>query len=366
LLLGVVDVPSDLPRGFKAYLLRKAPVAEFAAPSNCFVLPPELQYLSDGDVVRLSPKGNALAVIYRKAATSNSLLTTERCNHFCVMCSQPPREVDDGHIVDELLAAIPLFDPGTQEIGLTGGEPTLLGPRLLEILRCLRNYLPDTAIHVLSNGRRFIDTAYVAQIAAIRARDLMFGIPLYADVADVHDHVVQSRGAFDETIRGILNLKRAGIRVELRFVVHRDTYKRLPQFAEFVSRNLLFVDHVAIMGLEPIGFAKANARTLWIDPVEYQTELSLAVQALATARMTVSIYNHQLCVTDRHLWRYARRSISDWKNEYISACYGCTVKHECGGFFSSGVSLHSAHITPFVADARVERETQAEANDVRL
>jgi len=56
-------------------------------------------------------------------------------------------------------------------------------------------------------------------------------------------------------------------------VVHADTYVRLPEFARFLARNLLFVDHVAIMGLELMGFAKANLDAIWIDPVDYQTQL---------------------------------------------------------------------------------------------
>jgi hypothetical protein len=39
---------------------------------------------------------------------------------------------------------------------------------------------------------------------------MMIGIPIYSDVSTIHDYVVQSDGAFDETIRGILNLKRHG------------------------------------------------------------------------------------------------------------------------------------------------------------
>jgi His-Xaa-Ser system radical SAM maturase HxsC len=262
------------------------------------------------------------------------------------MCSQPPRDVNDDYLVDELLDAIPLFDPATPEIGLTGGEPTLLGPRFIAVLRCLKNYLPNAAVHVLSNGRRFADESFAAEVAAIGLRDLMIGIPLYADVADIHDYVVQARGAFDETIRGILNLKRAGVPVEIRNVLHHETYGRLPRFAEFVARNLVLVDHVALMGLEPIGFAKANAKQLWIDPMEYQAQLVDAVTTLVQARMSVSIYNHQLCVLDQRLWPYARKSISDWKNEYLPQCGGCSVRHQCGGFFSSAVSMHSAHIKP--------------------
>ena len=340
---------SSLPPRFRAYFVREQPLDSDRLPTNCFILPPKLSYLAEGDVIRVSSTRGAVSVLFRRSAAMNSLLVTERCNHFCVMCSQPPKEADDSHLVDELLAAIPLFDGGAREIGLTGGEPTLLGPRLVELIRAFRNYLPRTALHVLSNGRRFADDAFTAAIAAVRHADIMIGIPLYADVADVHDYVVQARGAFDETIRGILSLKRAGIPVEIRFVIHRDTYERLPQFAEFIARNLLLVDHVALMGLEPIGFAKANAEHLWIDPFEYQVQLTSAVERLARAGVVVSVYNHQLCVLDRRLWRYAQKSISDWKNEYLPKCEGCTVRHQCGGFFSSGLGMHSAHTRPIRA-----------------
>ena len=175
----------------------------------------------------------------------------------------------------------------------------------------------------------------------------MIGIPIYSDVSTIHDYVVQSDDAFDETIQGILNLKRYGQKVEIRIVVHRQTYARLPQLAEFLARNLTFVDHIALMGLEITGFTRANLDSLWIDPVDYQQELYRAVSFLADSRMHVSIYNHQLCVLDRRLWPFARKSISDWKNEYMPECVGCREKANCGGFFSSAKIRHSDHIQPF-------------------
>jgi His-Xaa-Ser system radical SAM maturase HxsC len=172
----------------------------------------------------------------------------------------------------------------------------------------------------------------------------MVGIPLYSDLSTHHDYVVQADGAFDETIRGILNLKRAQARIELRVVIHRQTYARLPHLAEFITRNLLFVDHVALMGLELMGFTKANLEQLWIDPYEYQQELEDAVAHLAQFRMNVSIYNHQLCILRRSLWQFAKQSISDWKNEYLPVCQSCSLRSRCGGFFSSGLSKPSEHI----------------------
>jgi len=104
------------------------------------------------------------------------------------------------------------------------------------------------------------------------------------------------------------------------------------------------------MGLEIMGFTRANLDLLWIDPLEYQRELKQAVRTLAGYNMNVSIYNHQLCLLDRDLWPYAVQSISDWKNEYIPECAQCSVRERCGGFFSSAQYRRSTNIKAFTTD----------------
>lgn len=324
----------ELPPGFRAYLL-PATIPVGSALRDSYVLGDEFSYLADGDVIRIEPERNAIHAIYRRNSRSNSLLVTERCNNYCVMCSQPPKPHDDSWIVDDLMQAIPLMSPETTEIGITGGEPSLLGARLVELVGQLARYLPATAIHILSNGRGFATGELAKALAQLHHPDLMLGIPLYADVSEIHDYVVQARGAFDETIRGILNLKRYGVRVELRLVIHADTYDGLPAFARFVARNLLFVDHVALMGLELMGFARTNLDALWVDPLDYQHQLREAVVTLDWAGLRVSIYNTPLCVLPPDLHRFARASISDWKNTYMEECEGCGLRAQCGGFFAS-------------------------------
>lgn len=336
------DDSAEPPPGYRAYLYRGA--LDGHAPADSYVLGPEFGYLGHGDVVRIEPARLAIQALYRRHARSNSLLVTERCNNYCVMCSQPPKDRDDSWIVDDLLRAIPLMSPETRELGITGGEPSLLGGRLVELVRQLGHYLPATAIHMLSNGRGFAAGDLAAQLAALRHPDLMVGIPLYADVPEIHDYVVQARGAFDETIRGILALKRHGVRVELRFVIHAETYEGLPAFARFVARNLTFVDHVALMGLELMGFARSNLDALWVDPLDYQSQLREAIEVLVHAGMYASIYNTPLCVLVPDLHAFARASISDWKNEFVAACDGCALRSRCGGFFASSAVRRSRGI----------------------
>src|SRR6195256_1008560 len=166
-------------------------------------------------------------------------------------------------------------------------------------------------MHVLSNGRAFSDDVVATAWAEIRHPNLTVGIPIYSAVDHIHDYVVQARGAFDETVLGVLKLKDKSQRVEIRVVLHAITAPRIIETCRWLARNLPFVDHVALMGLENTGFAIANDALLWIDPMDYREQLAIAVDILAAARVNVSVYNLPKCVLPRSVWPHAVQSISD-------------------------------------------------------
>ncbi|MGH7099523.1 MAG: His-Xaa-Ser system radical SAM maturase HxsC, partial [Stellaceae bacterium] len=289
-------------------------------------------YLADGDIIGLDSSSSRLRVLYRRASKHNAFLVTERCNHYCLMCSQPPRKINDAWILDEIFDCMSLIDPETETIGFTGGEPLLEWQRLIALLATARDRLPDTAIHVLTNGRAFASEEVASAWSALQHRHLSAGIPLYSAVDAVHDYVVQARGAFDDTLLGILRLKDKGQRVEVRVVLHAITAPRLRETCTWLARNLPFIDHVALMGLENTGFALANQAALWIDPLDYRTNLASGVEILRSAGVNVSIYNLPLCLLDRSVWDVAVQSISDWKNGYVSECDNCAARTRCAGF----------------------------------
>ncbi|AWM93482.1 His-Xaa-Ser system radical SAM maturase HxsC [Pseudomonas sp. 31-12] len=341
----------EIPTGFAHYLLTEQyqKLAEgLPAGSDYSILANEFSYIGDNDVIRLSADRQSIRVLFRATSPNNSILLTEQCNNYCLMCSQPPKAADDSWILDEVESLIPLIPKETRELGFTGGEPTTDKERFLKIIRLTKSYLPRTAIHILSNGRSFKDPTFAKKYAAIQLPDAMIGIPVYSDDPTLHDYIVQAQGAFDETIQGILNLKRLGQRVEIRVVIHKLSVQRLPELCEFIARNLLFVDQVALMGLEMMGFTRANLDELWIDPIEYKDTLSRSVSILAKYGMNISVYNHQLCLVNPDILPYYRKSISDWKNEFAPECQSCKKQTECGGFFASGVKFgYSKQLSPF-------------------
>lgn len=286
-----------------------------------------------GDVIEMDPYRQRVAIRYRRGDNGNVLFATERCNSYCLMCSQPPRQIDDDWRIQHLCDLVDLIDRSEPSLAISGGEPTLLGPGLATVIAKCAKALPDTHLHVLSNGRLLGDTALTAQFEGIHPY-LTWGIPLYGDHYALHDHVVQSEGAFAQTLRGLYALEGANQRIEIRVVLVKPSVDRLEQLTRFILRNLPFVEHVALMGIEPIGFAKAHHAALWADPADYVDALQTAVDALSRRGTAVSVYNLPLCTLPPALWPYAQQSISHWKNDYLPACAGCAVKKRCGGFFS--------------------------------
>lgn len=337
-----------VPEGFNHYLALHSTPKNLPNGVACTVIGSEFDYLSDNDIIAVGADGR-IRSLYRAKSPHNAILITERCNNYCLMCSQPPKLANDEWLLDEAFELIRMIPRQTAKVMcITGGEPTLYGERFIKLLSHVKRYLPNTSLHILSNGRSFSKMDFAARYAEVNHSDMMVGIPVYSADPARHDYVVQAKGAFDETIRGILNLKELGQRVEIRVVVHKQTFEGLPTLAEFITRNLLFVDQVALMGLEMTGFTRANLDALWIDPVKYKDKLSEAVQILDSYRIPVSIYNHQLCLVNSGVEKFYVRSISDWKNEYASECKGCARKHECGGFFSSGIKYgYSPSLKPF-------------------
>ena len=317
-----------------------------ASGVRSLLIPESLSHIEAGDIIRLSFGDNTLRILVKPRHRQNAFLLTERCNNWCIMCSQPPKDVDDSYIVNEVMDAIPLIDQETREIGFTGGEPTLLGEDFFRLIKATKNYLPKTSLHILSNGRSFSNETFAKKTGEIAHHDLMIGIPIYSDNSADHNYVVQAN-AFEETIDGVYNLKRNKVKTEIRVVLHSATYERLPNLARFITRNLTFVDQVVLMGLEAMGFGKSNFQSLWVRPDLLIPKVNQAIEILHSAKIKTMIYNIPLCVLDNLSQSHAVRSISDWKNEYLPDCDLCSKKSECCGFFFSTKEQYKNLIKPF-------------------
>ena len=306
-----------------------------------------------GDIVSISPKGR-IQREFRVSSKNNALLVTEACNNLCIMCPQPPKPEDRSawaQMASKIERILSLIDEDDipQSLCITGGEPTMLGDSLINIVSGIAEKMPETLIHLLSNGRYLCHESYTARLAAAAKGNMLIGIPLFAHVSDIHDYVVQSRGAFEQTMAGLLNCYKYGIPIELRVVLNKATVPHLPALSQFIARNLFFVKHVALMGMENMGFAKLNRDDVFIDPWEYRDTLSEAVRILRLYEIDTRVFNLPLCVVNTDTHDYCAKSISDFKQMYYEICQDCAKQDACCGFFSSSTPKHylTQHVTPY-------------------
>ena len=295
-----------------------------------------------GDIVQFNPSGSSV-VVYEKSSKSNALFLTERCNSRCIMCPQPPQT--HGDYVDLSIATAQLIKDEIATIGITGGEPTIAWNGLIQLLSVLNSCHPNCRIELLTNGRKFHQYHKANELSETNNHNIIACIPLYSDVSSIHDTIVGVKGAFWQTVEGIYNLERFEIPVELRIVVLKQNYERLNAWAEFVYRHFPFVNHIAIMGLESIGYARDNIDMVWIDPVDYTEGLLRAVRTLRRQGMQISIYNHQLCTIPQSIWGYSKQSISEWKKFFLNDCSNCKI-NICAVAFLIPLPLNIAGVSP--------------------
>ena len=285
---------------------------------------------------------------FRLDSNDNTLFTTARCNNNCIMCCQPPLKDND---IDELfIKNIEIIERSPKDIpvvGISGGEPTLLGEKLIHLIQYIRKELPESDIHILSNGRNFCDAEYAKAVLKAGEGKIVVGIPFHSDYYKDHETIAGKKEAYNETLTGLYNLAAFGAEIELRIVINKLNYNRLPQMADFIFKNLPFVAWTAFMAMEHIGHAVTNEKNVWIEPIDYMKELEEAVVYLNQWKKDVAIYNIPLCLLPDRIHSFAKQSISDWKNKYLSVCENCIKKSECCGFFATSKKTFKG-VEPFI------------------
>ena len=76
----------DLPSGYAALITNSRDIGG-GKPSVGNVQ--KLDEFNEGDVVLINKKGE-IVFLYEKNSLHNAIFATERCNHRCIMCPQPP------------------------------------------------------------------------------------------------------------------------------------------------------------------------------------------------------------------------------------------------------------------------------------
>ena len=333
---------SSCPMGFSGLITGNGLSKECSKPT--VVLDKNIiNEISEGTFVTLNQDGT-VSVVWDYKSSSNTIFPTPACDCRCVMCPQPPT-YDDGTSFNFAMKLLDRLDPSkVTKICVTGGEPTLLGDKFIELMKKIKRRFDHAFVMLLTNGKNFSNYALAKEYAAIGLSNSITCFSLHSDLEELNDYIAGSKGSFHKTVQGLYNFARLSQKVEIRHVICKDNSLRLEEFAHFVHRNFPFAFHVAFMGMEFVGHALDNFNDLWIDIFKRRKHINRAVSTLHRANVSVSVYNIPLCLLDPNTWPFARQSISDWKNSYLHECIGCKQQSNCCGFFTTSYDKVSPNI----------------------
>jgi radical SAM protein with 4Fe4S-binding SPASM domain len=194
-----------------------------------------------------SVKATPFGTHERKYPVLSEIALTYRCQNRCFFCyaSSPDR----GRVVPEMTTSEvkvvldKIVDQArVPTVSFTGGEPTLRAD-LPELIAYARSRGLRT--NLITNGIRSADEDYVALLAEAGLNSAQVSVE--AGDAATHDAVVAHPGAFERTIRGVGNLKAAGIHTHTNTTINARNLSALPALIDLL----------------------AEMRAVWAVPVEY-------------------------------------------------------------------------------------------------
>ncbi len=150
---------------------------------------------------------------------------TYKCNLKCKHCyaaSQNTNFSNNELTLEEIKRTFDQLDElGTFYLRITGGEP-FVHPQFKEILKYA--YLKKFAVSIVTNGTLISDDI-LDDLKEFKIRSLTFS--LHGGDASVHDAFVGQNGAFEKLKKNIIKCKNKGLRVQLSWVITKDSYNEL-------------------------------------------------------------------------------------------------------------------------------------------
>ena len=218
---------------------------------------------------------------------------TYRCPLHCPYCSNPvaaslseaPRRPQGGGYSDGELttdewkrvireaAAL-----GVLQIGFSGGEPVARRD-LVELVRAARDV--SLYINLITSGIGLDDDRLRAlSDAGLDSVQLSF----QSDQSDLSDEIAGAR-AHQRKLDVAAQIRAAGVRLSLNFVIHRRNIDRLPQIIELAER--LGAERVELANVQFYGWALVNRATLL--PTREQVDRAREIATAAKARLAGKI-----------------------------------------------------------------------------
>ena len=280
------------------------------------------------------------------------------CNHSCVFC---PRGLDgihsalrnDAQLLESLDDIFRVRE--ISHVTVSGGEPTLQ-PCFFDVMSHLAGLGIDVGI--LSNADRFSDIAIVRELADVfPISRLSVTTSIHSRIPELHERITGALGSFSRSIAGLHNLESLNIRVNIKHIVNRYSYRDMSEFVRWSSDEFPGVSLIDITGMDLCGMKDSARATIAVPNMEAGCFLEEAADAYEKTRGEgfrgkLNFSDLPLCCVDPFYWKYFALRDSDKSGAYVAPTVnGRIIAHtelesDCGTFSSECAKCGVREICP--------------------
>jgi len=174
------------------------------------------------------------------------------CNNNCRFCVQADNKRKGNRSFEEIKKDLIDSKKRCDSVVLTGGETTIRED-FFGIVN-LTKQLGYKTIQIQTNGRMFSSLDFCKK--TIKAGATEFSPALHGYCKEQHDFLTMAPGSFNQTVKGIKNLKSLGAYVLTNTVIVKPNYRNCPEIAKLLVK--LDVDQFQFAFVHPMGNAWAN------------------------------------------------------------------------------------------------------------
>ena len=174
------------------------------------------------------------------------------CNNNCLFCVQADNKLKGNRSFEEIKNDLISSRGRCCGVVFTGGEVTIRKD-FFDLVKLAKD-LNYKIIQIQTNGRMFASLDFCKK--AISAGATEFSPALHGYCKEQHDYLTRSSGSFNQTVKGIKNLKSLGAYVLTNTVVVKSNYTNIPQIARLLVK--LNADQFQFAFVHPMGNAWKN------------------------------------------------------------------------------------------------------------
>lgn len=233
----------------------------------------------------------------------------------------------------EVYAHIDRLDYSTDQVVLTGGEPSI-SKNFFNILECLRNKLPMTKIVLITNARRFYYENFAN--AVCNAGVHKFITEIHGHTKELHESITRTKGSFNQTVVGIKNLLKIGAAVEMRIVISKLNYRHTPAIAKYITKNFIGIKGVVIFPIDLVGNARVYDRILSVKYRDLLPYVERTIGYLKRKGVETHLYHFPFCVLKPGYWGMAEgKTVEKQRLFPLDMCKLCVMEPKCAGVWKT-------------------------------